>query len=99
MTAGLYETLGTLSSPLRSSNSPTKSCLLDPWPTFLVKECIDILLPSITKLVNYSLSEGLVPDGFKHAVVTRLIKKATLCNEDLKYYRPTPCLGSASFLN
>ena len=24
-------------------NSPTKSCLLDPWPTFLIKECSDIL--------------------------------------------------------
>ena len=22
-------------------NSPTKSCLLDPWPTFLVKDCLD----------------------------------------------------------
>ena len=32
--------------------SPTKSCMIDPWPTFLVKECIDILLPLITKLVN-----------------------------------------------
>ena len=39
--------------------SPSKSCLLDPWPTFLVKECIDILLPSITRLVNCSLSEGV----------------------------------------
>ena len=41
------------------SKSPTKSCLLDPLPTFFIKECIDILLPSITKLVNFSLSEGL----------------------------------------
>ena len=32
------------------SKSPTKSCLLDPLPTFLIKECIDIFLPSITKL-------------------------------------------------
>ena len=31
--------------------SPNKSCFLDPWPTFLVKECIDILLPLITRLV------------------------------------------------
>ena len=38
--------------------SPTKSSLLDPWPTFLIKECIDILLPSLTKLVNCSLMEG-----------------------------------------
>ena len=43
----------------------TKSCLLDPWPTFLVKECLHILLPSITKLVNCSLSEGVVPADFK----------------------------------
>ena len=42
-------------------NSPTKSCLLDPWPTFLLKECLNILLPSITKLVNCSLAEGVVP--------------------------------------
>ena len=46
------------------SKSPTKSCLLDPLPTFLIKECINILLPSITKLVNWSLHEGLVPDDF-----------------------------------
>ena len=70
------------------SKSPTKSCLLDPLPTFLIKECIDILLPSITKLVNCLLREGLVPDGFKKAVVTPLIKKASLPVEDLKNYRP-----------
>ena len=71
------------------SKSPTKSCLLDPLPTFLIKECIDILLPSITKLVNFSLSEGLVPDDFKKAVVTPLIKKASLPVEDLKNYPPS----------
>ena len=41
--------------------SPTKSCLLDPWPTFLVKECLDIILPSVTKLVNRSMSEVVIP--------------------------------------
>ena len=56
-------------------NSPTNSCLLDPWPTFLIKECGDILLPSITKLVNCSLMEGCVPDGFQTAVVTHLVKR------------------------
>ena len=70
------------------SKSPTKSCLLDPLPTFLIKECVEILLPSITKLVNCSLQEGLVPDGFKKAVVTPPIKKASLPVEDLKNYRP-----------
>ena len=64
--------------------SPSKSCLLDPWPTFLVKECIDILLPSITRLVNGSLAEGVVPDEFKKAIVTPLIKKSSLPPNDLK---------------
>ena len=73
--------------------SPTKSCLLDPWPTFLIKECIDILLPSLTKLVNCSLMEGCVPDAFKTAVVTPLIKKAHLPLDDLKNYRPVSGLS------
>ena len=68
-------------------NSPTKSCLLDPWPTFLVKDCLDILLPSITKLVNCSLLEGAVPDGFKSAVVTPLIKKSSLSKDELNTRR------------
>ena len=63
---------------------PSKSCLLDPWPTFLVKECIDILLPSIARLVNCSLLEGVVPDEFKKAIVTPLIKKSSLPPNDLK---------------
>ena len=77
---------------------PTKSCLLDPLPTFLIKECIDILLPSITKLVNCSLREGLVPDGFKKAVVTPLIQKASLPVEDLKNYGPVSGLSFISKL-
>ena len=79
-------------------NSPTKSCLLDPWPTFLIKECSDILLPSITRLVNCSLLEGCVPDGFKTAVVSPLIKKATLPTDDFKNYRPVSDLSFMSKL-
>ena len=79
-------------------NLPTKSCLLDPWLTFLVKDCFDILLPSITKLVNCSLSEGAVPDGFKSAVVTPLIKKSSLSKDDLKNYRPVSGLSFISKL-
>ena len=57
------------------SESPTKSCSLDPIPTFLLKDCLDILLSSITKLVNHSLIEGSFPNSFKKAVVTPLIKR------------------------
>ena len=80
------------------SKSPTKSCLLDPLLTFLIKECIDILLPSITKLGNCSLREELIPDGFKKAVATSRIKKASLPVEDLKNYCPVSELGFISKL-
>ena len=57
------------------NESPTKSCLLTLIPTFLLEDCLDILLPSITKLVNYSLIEGSFSITFKKAVVTPLIKR------------------------
>ena len=73
---------------------------MDPWPTFFIKECSDILplLPSITKLVNCSLMESYVPDGFKTAVVTPLIKEATLPADDLKNYCPVSGLSFISKL-
>ena len=69
-------------------SSPTKSCMLDPWPTFMVKEYVDILLPSVTKLINLSLVQGVFPGKFKQAVVTPLIKKPSLPKEEFKNYRP-----------
>ena len=51
-------------------SSPSKSCDLDPIPTSLVKECADILTTPITKIVNYSITEGSFPNCFKMAYVT-----------------------------
>ena len=68
------------------------------WPTFLIKECSDTLLPSFTKLVNCSLMEGYVPDGLKLTVFTPLIKKATLPVDDLKNYYPVSSLSFISKL-
>ena len=60
---------------------------------FLLKDCLDILLPSITKLVNCSLSEGIFSDAFKKVVVTYIVKKTSPLNE-LNNYPPVsgPCL-------
>ena len=44
-------------------------------------------------LVNCSLSEGFVPDGFKKAILTLLIKKSSLPSGKLKNYRPISGLG------
>ena len=64
----------------------------------MVKESLHILLPSITKLVNCSLSKGVVPANLKKAIVTPLIKKASLPPEDFKNYQPVSILGFISKL-
>ena len=80
------------------NRSPTKSCSLDPWPTFLVKECVDILINPLTQMINMSLSEGYFPDKFKTAIVTPLLKKPSLDKSVLKNYRPVSGLNFVSKL-
>ena len=41
--------------------SHAKSCELDPLPTWLLKECIAELVPTITDIVNISLHDSLMP--------------------------------------
>ena len=50
------------------AESNTTSCELDPIPTFLLKQCLDELLPVITRIVNLSITEGQMPNSFKTAV-------------------------------
>ena len=69
-------------------SSPTKSCVSDPLPTSILKECLQVLLPAITNIVNLSLSSSTFPQQFKDAVVTPTLKKASLNPEILKNYRP-----------
>ena len=41
--------------------SAKKSCPLDPIPTKLLNECVDVLLPPITKIINLSFDSGYFP--------------------------------------
>ena len=66
----------------------TKSCGLDPLPTWLLKECLSVLLPFITKVVNLSLSSGSFPVELKQALVCPLLKKPTLEKDEYKNHRP-----------
>ena len=36
----------------------SKSYVLDPLPSSIIKQCTDLLLPTITNIVNLSLREG-----------------------------------------
>ena len=64
------------------------TCDNDPMPTSLVKECLDVMLPTITRIVNLSLECGVFPSDLKFARVGPLLKKSTLDPEQFKSYRP-----------
>ncbi|XP_046575832.1 uncharacterized protein LOC124283847 [Haliotis rubra] len=80
------------------SRCPSKTCMLDPLPTWLLKENVDSLLPILTYMVNESLAEGVMPQQLKTGVVTPLIKKKNLDHELLKNYRPVSNLTFISKL-
>jgi hypothetical protein len=78
--------------------SPSKSCGQDPIPTWLLKECQEVLLPVITVIVNLSLTTSTMPDELKEAHIAPLIKKAILDPEILKNFRPVSNLAYLSKL-
>lgn len=65
-----------------------KYCSLDPAPTWLAKQCLHILLPFVTHLVNTSLSTGVFPTAYKTALVTPRLKKSGLDPTSPSSYRP-----------
>ena len=78
------------------TNSPSKSCSLDPWPTFLVLDYLDILITPLTAIINASLEQGKCPNFFKQAHVTPILKKPSLDKEVFKNYRPVSNLNFIS---
>ena len=63
--------------------SPVKSCMLDPVPTFRVRESVDLLLPFLTTLMQDRL-----PASQKHAIVTPRLKRSGLDPTDIANFRP-----------
>ena len=45
-----------------------KSCELDSMSTTLMYECMDVLVPSLTQIINESLTTGVLPPDFKTAI-------------------------------
>lgn len=80
------------------TKAPTKSCILDPVPTWFLKQNIQTFVPIITHIINDSLRTGIFPSSFKHSVVTPIIKKPSLDPNSLKNYRPVANLSFVSKL-
>ena len=54
------------------------SCPLDPTPTSVVLDVLDVLLPVITNMINLSLESGVFASDWKEALLKPLLKKCGL---------------------
>jgi hypothetical protein len=72
---------------------PSKSCDLDPLPTWLLKKHLQIFLPILTTIVNTSLLSGSFPAELRKAKITLVLKKISLDKQQLSNYRPVSNLA------
>ena len=79
------------------SSTPSKSCALDPIPTWLIKKC-SAIPPLLRDVVNHSLSSASMPTSLKQAHVIPILKKSSLDHGELKNYRPVSNLAYSSKL-
>ena len=77
-------------------SSSSKSCDLDPTPRSVLKNCLDILIPPITDIINISMETSTFPQNFKETHVRPLLKKTSLPKKQLLNYRPVSNLSSIS---
>ena len=73
--------------------APSKSCELDPLPSWLLKECVDYVSPNVKSIVNASLNHAIVPLSLKTALIRPLLKNPGLDKEVLKNRRPVSNLS------
>ena len=75
---------------------PAKTSELDKVPTWLIKDSATVFAPILAKLVNASLSTGILPDAHKLAIIRPRLKKPNLDPGDPSSYRP---VSNVSFLS
>ena len=73
--------------------APQKCCALDIIPTWLLRKTLSAHIPTLTLIVNKTLSDGIVLPSTRNAVVSPLLKKPTLDATVLKNYRPVSNLS------
>ena len=69
-------------------SSASKSCQLDPILSKLLIQCLDCIIPSLTDNFDSSLASGIIPQCFKSAFVTLILKKRCPDHNYLNNYRP-----------
>ena len=77
-------------------SSAVKTCALNSLPSILLRECLATLLPVTTRIVNLSLTTGIVPRYFKEAMVRPKLKKDSLDHQLFSHFRPISNLNLLS---
>ena len=99
ITACRLEELSAVTAPqLRHliTSSPSKTSELDPLPTSLLQDVVDILLPFLVLLCNASLRNAELPASHKHSLVTPVVKQAGLDPTNPSSFRP---IANISFIS
>ena len=73
---------------------PSKACVPDQIPGRVLRECSSEIAPSLTRLINFSLSVGCVPQDWKRTNIVPVFKKGD--NEDVCNYRAISLLSLIS---
>ena len=73
-----------------------KSCMLDPIPASVLKNCYDLLLLFITKVVNCSLQNSTLTSDMKRAIVRPSLKEPSL---DYQLYKNHRFISNVMFLS
>lgn len=77
-------------------SSAAKSCELDPLPTSLLQELVNVLLPFLTVLCNRSIQNGSLPQSQKRSILVPEIKREGLDSTDHSSCRP---IANVAFLS
>src|SRR6218665_3839342 len=76
--------------------APTKHCILDPVPTWLLKRVGNVISPVIARMCNASFDQCALSAKQKMAVTCPLLKKPSMDPNDLNSYQPISNLSYIS---
>ncbi|CAJ0961643.1 unnamed protein product [Ranitomeya imitator] len=80
------------------SRSHLTTCALDPIPSHFIPNHATVFIPTLTHLFNLSLTTGVFPSSFKHALITPMLKKPSLDPSSVSSYHPISLFPYASKL-
>ena len=83
-------------APLVTATLFSKSCVFHPLPSFIIKQCTHLLLPTTTNIVNLYLRNGCMPTCLKSAVLSPRLKKPNTDFLQFKNFRPISNLKALS---